>query len=143
MIIKEEDSKERKLAKFSLHIFTLYENCIYKIYWLNFSYTFETEYRIPGTAEPDGTCTFKYYSSSRKKGEFNSPRYPSHYPSDINCTYLFYLTPNEHVTIIVDHFKVRSTNVSIYSNYGWVINFCILLSNIYCSIKLIIFRYFS
>ncbi|XP_012263563.1 tolloid-like protein 2 isoform X2 [Athalia rosae] len=75
-------------------------------------YRFETEYRIPGTAAPDGTCLFTYRSSSRKRGEFNSPRYPSNYPSDTNCTYLFLATPNEQVTLVFDHFKVRADNAN-------------------------------
>ncbi|KAF7387852.1 hypothetical protein HZH66_010619 [Vespula vulgaris] len=82
-------------------------------------YTFETEYKIPGTAEPDGTCIFRYRSSSRKKGDFNSPRYPSNYPSDTNCTYFFYSTPNEQVTLIFDHFKIRTSNVNLtIGHYG-------------------------
>ncbi|XP_033225459.1 tolloid-like protein 1 isoform X2 [Belonocnema kinseyi] len=82
-------------------------------------YTFETEYKIPGTAAPDGSCTFTYRSSSRKKGEFNSPRYPSNYPSDTNCTYNFLATPNEQVMLIFDHFKVRTKNVNVtVGHYG-------------------------
>ncbi|XP_012271298.1 cubilin isoform X3 [Orussus abietinus] len=76
-------------------------------------YNFETEYRIPGTAAPDGSCLFTYRSSSRKKGEFNSPRYPSNYPSDTDCTYLFLATPNEQVTLVFDHFKVRTRNTNL------------------------------
>lgn len=71
-------------------------------------YSFETEYKIPGTAAPDGTCSFTYRSTSKKKGEFNSPRYPSNYPSDTNCSFVFVATPNEQVTIIFDHFKVKA-----------------------------------
>ncbi|XP_014468464.1 PREDICTED: dorsal-ventral patterning tolloid-like protein 1 isoform X2 [Dinoponera quadriceps] len=84
-------------------------------------YTFETEYKIPGTAAPDGSCTFTYRSSSRKRGEFNSPRYPSNYPSDTNCTYFFYLaTPNEQVALIFDHFKVRTKNLNVTGgHYGY------------------------
>ncbi|KAL6441059.1 hypothetical protein ACFW04_003426 [Cataglyphis niger] len=82
-------------------------------------YTFETEYKIPGTAAPDGSCTFSYYSLSRKRGEFNSPRYPSNYPSDTNCTYFFIATPNEQITLIFDHFKVRTRNVNVtVGHYG-------------------------
>ncbi|XP_017776055.1 PREDICTED: cubilin isoform X2 [Nicrophorus vespilloides] len=83
------------------------------------NYTFETEYRIPGTAAPDGSCTFTYMSESKKRGEFNSPRYPSNYPSDTNCTYNFMATKNEQVTLIFDNFKVRAdlANSSIGS-YG-------------------------
>ncbi|XP_008555290.1 cubilin isoform X1 [Microplitis demolitor] len=80
-------------------------------------YSFETEYKIPGTAAPDGSCTFTYRSSSRKKGEFNSPRYPSNYPSDTNCTYLFLATPNEQVTLVFDHFKVRSKTLNFTTGY--------------------------
>ncbi|XP_055373850.1 tolloid-like protein 2 isoform X2 [Condylostylus longicornis] len=73
-------------------------------------YTFETEYKIPGTAAPDGSCSFTYRSSSKKKGEFNSPRYPSNYPSDTNCSYMFLANKSEQVTIVFDHFKVRADN---------------------------------
>ncbi|XP_023173952.2 cubilin isoform X3 [Drosophila hydei] len=73
-------------------------------------YTFETEYKIPGTAAPDGTCSFTYVSSSKKRGELNSPRYPSNYPSDTNCSYLFLAEPNEQVTIVFDHFKIKADN---------------------------------
>ncbi|XP_023718957.1 bone morphogenetic protein 1 isoform X3 [Cryptotermes secundus] len=83
------------------------------------NYTFETEYRIPGTAAPDGTCNFTYRSGSRKKGEFNSPRYPSNYPSETNCTYLFVPTPNEQVTVVFDHFRVRADSAnSTNGSYG-------------------------
>lgn len=71
-------------------------------------YTFETEYKIPGTAAPDGTCSFTYVSSSKKRGELNSPRYPSNYPSDTNCSYLFLAESNEQVTIVFDHFKIKA-----------------------------------
>ncbi|KAL0275107.1 UNVERIFIED_CONTAM: hypothetical protein PYX00_003068 [Menopon gallinae] len=82
-------------------------------------YSFETEYRIPGTAAPDGSCTFTYSSTSRKKGEFNSPRYPSNYPSETNCTYLFVATPNEQVTIVFDHFKIRADGANATAgSYG-------------------------
>ncbi|XP_076374549.1 CUB domain-containing protein 2 isoform X4 [Megalopta genalis] len=82
-------------------------------------YSFETEYKIPGTAAPDGSCTFTYRSSSRKKGDFNSPRHPSNYPSDTNCTYFFLATPNEQVTLIFDYFKVRTKNTNVTDgHYG-------------------------
>ncbi|XP_065169996.1 bone morphogenetic protein 1 isoform X3 [Atheta coriaria] len=83
------------------------------------NYTFETEYRIPGTAAPDGSCTFTYRSASKKKGEFNSPRYPSNYPSDTNCTYSFLATPNEQVILIFENFKVRADSAnSTIGSYG-------------------------
>ncbi|KAI8044078.1 hypothetical protein M5D96_000228 [Drosophila gunungcola] len=73
-------------------------------------YTFETEYKIPGTAAPDGTCSFTYVSNSKKRGELNSPRYPSNYPSDTNCSYLFLAEADEQVTIVFDHFKIKADN---------------------------------
>lgn len=66
------------------------------------------EYRVPGTAAPGGECAFTYRSESKKRGEFNSPRYPSNYPSHTNCTYMLDATPNEQVTVVFDHFKVRA-----------------------------------
>jgi hypothetical protein len=78
-----------------------------------------SEYRIPGTAAPDGSCTFTYRSVSKKKGEFNSPRYPSNYPSDTNCTYSFLGTNNEQVTLVFDNFKVRADSANSTSgSYG-------------------------
>ncbi|XP_047026079.1 cubilin isoform X2 [Helicoverpa zea] len=71
-------------------------------------YTFETEYRVPGTAAPGGECAFTYRSEAKKRGEFNSPRYPSNYPSHTNCTYTLAATPSEQVTVVFDHFKVRA-----------------------------------
>ncbi|XP_050295941.1 cubilin isoform X2 [Anthonomus grandis grandis] len=76
------------------------------------NYTFETEYRIPGTAAPDGSCSFTYRSTSRKKGEFNSPRYPTNYPSETNCTYHFLATDNEQVTLVFDNFKIKADSVN-------------------------------
>ncbi|XP_058812788.1 uncharacterized protein LOC131677148 isoform X2 [Topomyia yanbarensis] len=82
-------------------------------------YSFETEYKIPGTAAPDGTCSFTYRSTSRKKGEFNSPRYPSNYPSETNCSFVFLATPNEQVTVVFDHFKVKADGANTtYGAYG-------------------------
>jgi CUB domain len=80
--------------------------------YLQGKYSFETEYKVPGTAAPDGTCSFTYRSTSKKKGEFNSPRYPSNYPSDTNCSFVFLATPNEQVTIIFDHFKVKADSAN-------------------------------
>ncbi|XP_031631169.1 uncharacterized protein LOC116345699 isoform X2 [Contarinia nasturtii] len=76
-------------------------------------YSFETEYKVPGTAAPDGSCSFVYRSTSRKKGDFNSPRFPSKYISDSNCSYKFLATPNEQVTILFDHFKIKAVNSNI------------------------------
>lgn len=90
-------------------------------------YSFETEYKVPGTAAPDGTCSFSYKSTSRKKGEFNSPRYPSNYPSNIKCSYAFIATPNEQVTIVFDSFKIKADNVNTTGGaYGSVKGYLII-----------------
>ena len=61
---------------------------------------FFAEYLIPiGTPAPDGSCSFTYRSISRKEGSFNSPRYPSNYPSSTNCTYTFLNMPREQVRL--------------------------------------------
>ncbi|XKL66755.1 hypothetical protein PGB90_010175 [Kerria lacca] len=82
-------------------------------------YIFETDYLVPGTATPDGKCTFSYRSTSKKQGDFNSPRFPGNYPSDMNCNYTFIPTPNEQVAIIFDYFKIRAdkANASV-AQYG-------------------------
>lgn len=33
--------------------------------------------------------------------------------SDTNCTYKFLATPNEQVTIVFDHFKVKADNANV------------------------------
>jgi len=76
------------------------------------NYRFETEYQIPGTPAPDGSCRFKYTSNSKLEGRFNSPRHPQNYPNDINCTYQFWSTPNQQVMLVFDHFRVRADNLS-------------------------------
>jgi hypothetical protein len=76
------------------------------------NFKFETEYLIPiGTPAPDGSCKFTYRSTSRKEGRFNSPRHPSNYPSETDCIYEFYSTPQEQVQIVFDSFKVRTDNL--------------------------------
>lgn len=78
------------------------------------------EYRIPGTESPTaGVCNFTYLSTSKKKGEFNSPRFPSRYPSNITCTYNFVAAANENTKIYFDQFKVMAANGSLIT-YGWV-----------------------
>src|SRR6266487_4614970 len=48
-------------------------------------YTFETDYKIPGTPVPGG-CHFIYNSASgTKAGDIQSPRYPTNYPSNTHC----------------------------------------------------------
>lgn len=102
-------------------------------------YTFETEYKIPGTAAPDGSCDFTYRSTSRKSGDFNSPRYPSNYPSATNCTYLFVPTPNEQVTIVFDHFKVKAEGANTTGGaYGWVFRVYLLPLEGFCFLKPIV-----
>lgn len=77
------------------------------------------EYLIPGTASPLGGCNFTYLSTSKKRGEFNSPRYPSRYPSNITCTYNFLAAPNEQTKLYFDQFKVRANgSINTYGSVG-------------------------
>ncbi|XP_047737620.1 bone morphogenetic protein 1-like isoform X2 [Hyalella azteca] len=73
-------------------------------------YKFETEYKIPGTASPDGRCVFSYLSSSQKSGTFNSPRHPSNYPSNTTCEFTFKPAHDEVVEIVFVTFKIRNDN---------------------------------
>ncbi|RWS07949.1 cubilin-like protein, partial [Dinothrombium tinctorium] len=70
-------------------------------------YSFETDYRVPGTPDPPG-CRFKYESSGAKSGEFNSPRYPSSYPASTRCEYVFIGNPGEQIEIVFEHFKFKA-----------------------------------
>lgn len=79
---------------------------------------FNLEYRIPGTPAPDHSCQFTYRSRSSKMGEFNSPRYPSNYPSNTTCTYSFVGETNEQVRIVFDQFKIKSDKANISESEG-------------------------
>ncbi|XP_022253784.1 cubilin-like isoform X3 [Limulus polyphemus] len=70
-------------------------------------YTFQTDYRVPGTPSPNGKCHFTYKSESRKTGEFNSPRYPANYPSNTYCQYIFKGLPGEQVQFVFNYFKTK------------------------------------
>ncbi|XP_076057543.1 cubilin-like isoform X2 [Oratosquilla oratoria] len=85
------------------------------------NYRFETEYKIPGTPAPDGSCEFTYKSSSQKKrGSFNSPRHPGNYPSNTTCKYTFMPGKKELVKVVFDQFKVRTSTL----NYTYGIERC-------------------
>jgi len=80
------------------------------------NYRFETEYQIPGTPAPDGSCRFEYRTDSKLDGRFNSPRHPQNYPNDMNCTYLFWSKPTQQVMLVFDHFRVRADNITAEKN---------------------------
>lgn len=78
---------------------------------------FTKEYSIPGTPSPLGGCNFTYMSASKKRGDFNSPRHPARYPSNLTCTYNFILAgSNENVRLYFDQFKVRANDTTVF--YG-------------------------
>ncbi|KAK2715937.1 cubilin-like [Artemia franciscana] len=81
-------------------------------------YSFSTEYQIPGTPAPDGSCRFTYLSSSVKQGEFNSPRHPANYPSNTTCVYTMIAEYGEQVRLVFDNFKLRTTLQSEGLKYG-------------------------
>lgn len=49
--------------------------------------------------------------------------------ADTNCTYTFHATPNEQVTIVFDHFKVKADNANVTTGgaYGYVTQFHLCL----------------
>lgn len=61
-------------------------------------YTFIVDFRIPGVQASAG-CNYLYRSEFMKNGTFNSPRHPSWYINDINCTYTF-LTKNDEALLL-------------------------------------------
>ncbi|XP_050425565.1 cubilin-like isoform X2 [Adelges cooleyi] len=82
-------------------------------------FTFIPEYLVPGTPATDSSCHYSYRSSCIKQGYFNSPRHPYYYPNGLDCTFIFYLSSDEQITLIFDHFKIKTTksNTSI-AQYG-------------------------
>ncbi|OQR78514.1 cubilin-like [Tropilaelaps mercedesae] len=82
------------------------------------TYTFETDYKIPGTPSPSKGCYFSYVSESQQSGEFNSPRYPANYPSMTNCEYHFHGRSDEQVKIVFNYFKTRSDASTTQYNDG-------------------------
>ena len=70
-------------------------------------YTFETDYKVPGTPSPSGECHFSYVSESTKSGDINSPRHPSNYPSTTHCVYEFFGESGQQVKVIFNHFKIH------------------------------------
>lgn len=70
-------------------------------------YTFETDYKVPGTPASTGQCHFSYVSESTKQGDINSPRHPSNYPSSTHCIYEFFGKTGEQVKLVFNHFKIN------------------------------------
>ncbi|CAL1273536.1 unnamed protein product [Larinioides sclopetarius] len=76
-------------------------------------YTFETDYKVPGTPSPDGTCNFTYLSSSStKRGDFNSPRHPANYPSNTTCVYNFKGEPGTQIKIVFNYFRTKTQELA-------------------------------
>ena len=76
-------------------------------------YTFETDYKVPGTASPTGQCHFSYVSESAKYGDINSPRHPSNYPSSTYCVYDFFGQSGQQIKLVFNHFKVQSEVIDL------------------------------
>lgn len=72
-------------------------------------YNFVVDYRIPGFQNGSG-CNYIYRSDLIKSGSFNSPRYPSWYMNDLNCTYTFITKPNEALLIQFITFKTANSS---------------------------------
>lgn len=66
-----------------------------------------TDYQVPGTASPNGSCQFFYRSESQKAGDFNSPHYPANYPSSMICEYYFFGLEGEQVNLVFNYFKTK------------------------------------
>ncbi|PRD27455.1 UNVERIFIED_CONTAM: Tolloid-like protein 1 [Trichonephila clavipes] len=71
-------------------------------------YKFETDYKVPGTPAPDGTCNFTFLSKNTKRGEFNSPRHPANYPSNTSCVYIFKGEPGTQIKIVFNYFRTKT-----------------------------------
>lgn len=71
-------------------------------------YSFIVDYRIPGIQASSG-CTYVYRSDYMKTGIFNSPRHPSWYISEMNCTYTFLTKSDEALLLQFTTFKMANS----------------------------------
>jgi len=139
-----------KLDSFSLQVSVFrFKNFKIDNFFKKWSFLFyfdSIEYSIPGTPSPLGGCNFTYLSASKKRGDFNSPRHPARYPSNLTCTYNFVLSRgDESVRLYFDQFKVRSANDSTIF-YGFVFFIITNFSSCVCrptTITLTITHWFS
>lgn len=71
-------------------------------------YKFVVDFRTPGI-QNGSSCDYIYRSDFMKSGTFNSPRHPSWYINDINCTYTFITRPNEVLLVQFGTFKMSNS----------------------------------
>lgn len=71
-------------------------------------YVFLVDFRIPGIQASSG-CDYLYRSDNLKSGVFNSPRHPSWYINDMNCSYTFLTKPDEALLLQFSTFKMFSS----------------------------------
>jgi len=71
-------------------------------------YAFTLDFRIPGLQVSTG-CDFVYRSEYLKTGTFNSPRHPSWYINDMNCSYTFMTKPDETLLLQFGTFKMSNS----------------------------------
>lgn len=102
---------------FDTHGHTSYKR---RKYGFEASYRFVTDYAIPGTPISKSACHFRYKSSSARVGWFNSPRYPSRYPPNTNCTYELHGRSDEWIRLSFKKFdldkKPNCTGDVLYSH---------------------------
>lgn len=68
-------------------------------------YSFIIDFKIPGTQITPG-CDYIYRSEILKSGTINSPRHPSWYINDINCSYTFFTKQDEVLLLQFGTFKM-------------------------------------
>jgi len=71
-------------------------------------YKFTVDFRIPGQQVASG-CNYIYKSEYLKAGTFNSPRHPSWYINDMDCTYTFMTKNDEALLLQFTSFKMANS----------------------------------
>jgi hypothetical protein len=105
------------------------------------NYAFYTEYGIEGTrAYQNRTCLYTYNSESVSHGNINSPRYPSNYPLNLKCEYVFDIMKNERILFTFKDFKLSSPNSNVcnekedflafYQHHSWLQNSVLLTEDV-------------
>ncbi|VDM95244.1 unnamed protein product [Thelazia callipaeda] len=75
---------------------------------------FKTDFGIPG--EPIGDSNQCMFLFTKPQGWFNSPRYPTNYPLDTNCTYIIKAKQNEQIQVYFEQFALHVDEKSSTGN---------------------------
>ncbi|XP_066581452.1 suppressor of lurcher protein 1 [Prorops nasuta] len=73
-----------------------------------------SEFKTDGILISGTMCNYHFISAQlpTRYGHFYSPRYPSSYPKNIRCTYLFRATPTERIKVVLEKISLQKGDIS-------------------------------